>query len=65
MTAIELLIDNPIAWLLFTLALTTTVATAWLAARLRAEIQTRRRLTEERDRLETLLEAGTEALNDA
>jgi len=64
-TAIELLIDNPIAWLLFTLALTTTVATAWLAARLRAEIQTRRRLTEERDRLETLLEAGTEALNDA
>jgi len=64
-TSIDVLIDNPIAWGLVAIALTTLVATAWLAARLRAEVQERRRLAAEHQRLETLLEDEVVALRTA
>lgn len=65
MTSIDVLIDNPIAWGLAAIALTTLVATAWLAARLRAETRERDRLATEHQRLENLLEAEIEALSAA
>ena len=62
MTAIDVLIDNPIAWTLFAVALVAAVASAWLGARLRDETRERQRLAGENERLEGLLEAETEAL---
>ena len=65
MTSIDVLIDNPVVWGLVAVALIMLVATAWLAARLRDETRERQRLSEEQQRLETLLEAETEALRAA
>jgi len=64
-TSIDVLIDNPIAWGLAVFALVMLVATAWLAARLRAETRESERLAAEHERLEAQLEDEAVALSAA